>query len=540
MRPVRHRVPASAIRVRDDLARVRQLLASGRPVVALLASEYVAALHPMTPAEIDRRLIAAGFSAVETTVLGEELVAAEYERLLAEDGVGKLRLRSTCPVVVDWVRFFHPGLAEALVPVVSPYLAQARLIRALYPDDTAVVYVSPCWSRKDEALEPQAGGDVDVAIGFDELELLLAETEEPPPPEREVVRPQAAKERSATDGFPRKALTDRNLTNGDVVVARGLAELDRLLIAIGRGETAPAVVDMLNCEGCIDGPCVNRCLSVFVKRGIDAAERRRQPPSLVDSQTLLDALPGVTLGRAFEPAAAPLHTATDAQIDAELAKGEFESRAETIDCGACGYRTCIELAEAIIAGASTWEMCFPLQKRRLEREREQLVEAAVIDTLTGLTNRRGFDRRLAEEVARARRYDTPLSLVMMDLDVFKEINDKYGHATGDALLRAVGVLLNAELRTADVAVRFGGDEFALILPNTPKTDAWAVAEKIRTSIAQLGIYAEDGTCVRTSSSMGIAAVSERILHPADLMDTADKALYRAKRAGRNRVELSAG
>ncbi len=185
-------------------------------------------------------------------------------------------------------------------------------------------------------------------------------------------------------------------------------------------------------------------------------------------------------------------------------------------------------------------MCFPLQKRRLEREREQLVEAAVIDTLTGLTNRRGFDRRLAEEVARARRYDTPLSLVMMDLDSFKDINDKYGHATGDALLRAVGVLLNAELRTADVAVRFGGDEFALILPNTPKTDAWAVAEKIRTSIAQLGIYAEDGTCVRTSSSMGIAAVSERILHPADLMDTADKALYRAKRAGRNRVELSAG
>jgi len=195
---------------------------------------------------------------------------------------------------------------------------------------------------------------------------------------------------------------------------------------------------------------------------------------------------------------------------------------------------------AIWEGSSSWEMCFPLQKRKLIREREALAEAAIIDTLTGLMNRRGFDRRLAEEFARSKRYDTPVSLVMMDLDGFKEINDEYGHSAGDALLRAVGVLLSAELRTADVAVRFGGDEFALILPNTPKTDAWAVAEKVRNSIARLTVPTETGVPIAATTSMGIAAVTDTVSHPHDLLDAADRALYKAKRAGRNRVELAAG
>jgi diguanylate cyclase (GGDEF)-like protein len=223
-----------------------------------------------------------------------------------------------------------------------------------------------------------------------------------------------------------------------------------------------------------------------------------------------------------------------------LTAGEFESRASTIDCGACGYRTCVSHAVAIWQGNSTWEMCFPLQKRRLIREREHFAEAAVIDELTGLMNRRAFDRRLREEVARAQRYDTPLSLVMMDLDGFKEINDRHGHACGDALLRAVGVLLSSGLRTADLAVRFGGDEFALILPNTTKTDAWAVAEKIRNSLARLTIHADRDLCVTTTVSVGIASVSDQLSHTNDLLTAADQALYRAKRAGRNRVELSPG
>jgi diguanylate cyclase (GGDEF)-like protein len=526
--------------VRDDLPAVRALLAADKAVIALMASEYIAALHPLTPDQVERHLVAAGFSALETTVLGEELIAAAYEQALKTAAPDSPQLRSTCPVTAEWVRRFYPELTGMLAEIVPPYIAQARLVRALYRDEVAIVYVSPCWARKDEVLSPAFAGDVDAGIGFDELKVLLAENpvKLPRKPKRRSAR--IAKQLSVTDGFPRRTLTERDLTNGDVVITRGLRELDELLRAMSRGETSPAVVDMLNCEGCIDGPCVNRDLSVYVKRGVDVAERERQPPPAVDSRTVLSALPAIDLGRTFEAAPAPVRMPTEEEIDAVLAAGEFESRATTIDCGACGYRTCVSHAVAIWQGNSTWEMCFPLQKRRLIREREHYAEASVVDELTGLMNRRAFDTRLREEVARAVRYDTPLSLVMMDLDGFKEINDRYGHTCGDSLLRAVGVLLNSELRTADVAVRFGGDEFALVLPNTTKTDAWAVAEKVRSSLAHLTVHTEHDLSVKATVSVGIASVSEHLAHPNDLLEAADKALYRAKRAGRNRVELSPG
>lgn len=527
--------------VRDDLPLVRELLASERPVVALLATEFIAALHPMTPDEIETRLADAGFTAVETTLLGEELVAAAYESTHSPAASMLPRLRSSCPVAVEWVRRFYPQLVGTLVPIVPPYVAQARLVRELYPEDAAIVYVSPCWARKDEVFEDAFAGDVDVAIGFDELAMLLREVQQAPArddaPRR---RPRAVKELSVTDGFPRRVLAERNLTDSDVAVVRGLGELDLLLAAISRGETAPVVVDMLNCEGCLDGPCVNKDLSVYVKRTVDVSERERQPPPVVDSRAFLAALPAVDLHRSFRAQPAPVANPSVEEIDAVLAAGEFHSRAETIDCGACGFPTCVALAVAIWEGNSGWEMCFPLQRKKLVREREQFAEAAVIDAVTGLMNRRGFDARIAEETARSERYGMPVSLIMLDLDAFKDVNDVHGHTVGDDLLKAVGVLLHSQLRTADSAFRYGGDEFAVLLPNTPKTDAWAVAEKIRGSIARLSISTDSDVTVSATVSIGIAAVGENIRHPSELVAAADKALYAAKRAGRNRVELAAG
>jgi diguanylate cyclase (GGDEF)-like protein len=155
-------------------------------------------------------------------------------------------------------------------------------------------------------------------------------------------------------------------------------------------------------------------------------------------------------------------------------------------------------------------------------------------------NRRAFNDRLSQEVNRAKRYGTPLSLVMVDLDAFKEVNDQYGHSVGDQLLRAVGVLLISELRSTDLAVRYGGDEFALILPGTNKTDAWAVAEKLRASMRALVVETGEGVRIGTTVSVGVAAVTEQANDDEALLEHADAALYRAKRAGRDRVELAAG
>lgn len=530
----------SSSSVRDDTAAVRDLLASDTPVIALLASEYLSALHPMSRADIEHALDVLGFSGVETTVLGEEIVAAAYDQLLAGGDCGPPRLRSTCPVTVEWVRRFYPQLTDALLPIVPPYIAQARLVRELYPTDIAVVYISPCYARKDEVFAPDLAGDVDVAIGFDELRALFAGTASRPEDAPSKRKPNVVKEISAIDGFPRRLLAGGKMDTGCVVTARGLDDLDRLLTAIVRGEAAPQVVDMLCCEGCLDGPCVNSELSVFAKRALEVSERSRQAPPAVNTRTLLSALPSVELSRRFFPDPAPVREPTQEQIDEVLATGEFMSRDELIDCGACGRSTCVEQAVAIWMGNSTWDLCFPLQKKRLTREREHFSQKSLTDDLTGLVNRRAFDARLVEEVERGKRYQTPLSIVMVDLDGFKEINDRFGHATGDSLLRAVGALLQAELRTTDVAARYGGDEFALVLPGVHKTGAWAVAEKIRAGVRLLGASAAEGPTVGTTVSMGVASLGEQSIEADALLELADAALYRAKRAGRDRVELAAG
>lgn len=531
--------------VRDDLPAVRSLLAGPQSVVAILASEYIAALHPLEPAEIERRLDAVGFAALETTVLGEELVAAAYEHIHSRAGDTFPRLRSTCPVAVSWVERFYPQLTPALAPVVPPYIAQARLVREIYPDDVAVVYVSPCWARKDEVFDPQFEGAVDVAIGFDELVRLFDETPTAFTAEqieagRRSRRPQPVKELSLIDGFPRRTLLERDMTDAGLVTVRGIADIDRVLAAIVRGEIAPHVVDMLSCEGCIDGPAVSANMSVFAKRNLMAAERERQPPPVVDNRTFLSALPPVELRRAFSPRPVVTRVPSSEEIDSVLAAGEFASRAETIDCGVCGFDSCVELAAAICLGEATWERCFPLQRKLMQRAHDVLTEVALLDPLTGLGNRRSLDARLAEEVARASRYGTALSLAMVDLDGFKEINDRHGHTAGDSVLIRIGLLLREVMRASDISTRYGGDEFAIILPDTGKTEAWLAAEKLRSALHELQIVLPSGSAVGVACSVGLASFGDANQTADTLLEAADAALYRAKRHGRNRVELAAG
>jgi len=532
--------------VRDDTGRVRELLSSGRPVVCVLATEFVAALHPMPTGEIESAVESLGFYSVESTLLGEELVAMAYERQHSREG-GLPVLRSTCPVTTSWVRRFHPKLTQALAPIVPPYVAQARLIKSLYPEGTAVVYVSPCYARKDEFLDPELGGAVDAVIDFIELKGMMTGANPLPGATGAQVcgvrRPAPIKELSLTDGYPRATLESRNLTSSDVVVVRGLRALERLLVAIEAGEAAPAIVDMLNCEGCVDGPAVNPGLSVFAKRNIDAAEREGRGRSTVSSRALLRYLPAVDVVRAHSADPVHLPEPTDEQIDVILSEGEFDGRSETPDCGACGYETCVEHAVAIFQGNSTWDMCFPLQRKKLLRHAKALEESATLDPLTSLWNRRVFAERLEDEMARHARYGHKVSLMMMDIDALKDVNDRLGHLAGDRVLTAVSDLLRESLRTTDIASRYGGDEFALILPSVGKTEAFAAAEKLRTLVESMALrvhrdgHTED---VAVRVSIGVASAGTAANDPIGLIEAADRALYEAKEAGRNQVRLAAG
>jgi diguanylate cyclase (GGDEF)-like protein len=166
-----------------------------------------------------------------------------------------------------------------------------------------------------------------------------------------------------------------------------------------------------------------------------------------------------------------------------------------------------------------------------------LYEMAMVDGLTGLFVRRYFDARIEEEIERARRYGQGFSVVMMDVDDFKALNDTHGHQVGDRVLRQVAACVKANMRGVDTASRYGGEEIALILPRTEMVSAYNQAERIRASIAA-GRVADGDETVAVTASFGIAAYPESGATTAEeLVKRADRALYRAKRTGKNRVEL---
>lgn len=169
---------------------------------------------------------------------------------------------------------------------------------------------------------------------------------------------------------------------------------------------------------------------------------------------------------------------------------------------------------------------------------EHTRESVYRDELTGLYNYRFFEESLNREIARARQGGHPVSLVMIDLDHFKEFNDRRGHDSGNALLQRVGELLGSQIRQPDVAARYGGEEFALVLPATPKRGAHCVAERVRAELERRRHGAREGTSeLGVTASCGVATFSGDADDAAGLIRAADQALYLAKAAGRNRVEL---
>ena len=211
-----------------------------------------------------------------------------------------------------------------------------------------------------------------------------------------------------------------------------------------------------------------------------------------------------------------------------------ESKLAGFDCGADDYVTKPFHMEELMARVRAGLRIVQLQKALLASNR-QLEELSRTDALTELRNRRSFDEELAMRFEYARRYGRPLTLVMIDIDHFKKVNDAFGHPVGDAVLQKLAQVLKRTTRQSDVVARFGGEEFAVLLPETPMREALQFAEKIRAAVAaeKLG----PGMPSHITVSAGLAAMSQSELHsPEDLVAAADAALYRAKRNGRNRVE----
>jgi diguanylate cyclase (GGDEF)-like protein len=187
--------------------------------------------------------------------------------------------------------------------------------------------------------------------------------------------------------------------------------------------------------------------------------------------------------------------------------------------------TAISLASHAVVG---------LDNARLHRIVER---QALVDGLTGLANRRQCEETLDDELARVERFGGPLAVVVADLDWFKDVNDRHGHPAGDSVLREFAVLLQETVRDVDLAGRWGGEEFVLVLPGTDLTGGTQLAERIRVALADRIVLAMDGSRIPVTASFGVAATPP-VKTASELFAAADAAMYQAKRAGKNRVHTA--
>jgi len=520
--------PHQAISAVGDLGKA--LAAARKGAAALILSvESAAYFYPSTPEQVVNACYAAGFRTVHRGVMGDELVAREYQKLLADDGWGTV-VRSTCPVVVETVRHQYPELLPYLAPVATPIAAEARYLKALLGEDVPVVYTGVCIT--------EGGPDVAAAITFEELTALFREmgvAVEDQPHHFNRVPEERRRHWSTAGGLPLELLMEERQASRRFRKVRGLGALEGLARAVTVDRIDLGFVDILPCEGCLDHPLLGPSDQLFWRREIvGATEPARARLPVVDET----AAARTRVGEGYEVHRNGHHPSAEL-VDGILDQIGLAPNGHPWNCGACGYHTCQEFASAAAMGRTTLKSCPP----HLEREAQRAQVQAAVDGLTGLASFRVLRDRLASESARARRTGEPFAVIFLDLDNFKQVNDRYGHEAGNDVLRRTGRELLSVVRSADFAARYGGDEFVVLLTLGGIEGASVVAEKIRSRVEGLGrdlgypeglVTASVGVAeYRPAPQEGGEAEADR----QDVLVAADRALYRAKAQGRNQVAL---
>ncbi len=514
--------PHEAIIAVGDATRALEFTLSQKAVL-ILSVESAAWFYPATPEQVVNACYAAGFGVVHRGVLGDELVAKQYLDLWGEEGwgTGGTIIRSTCPVIVETIKNQYPELIPYLAPVATPIEAEARYLKALYGEDTPIVYTGVCLT--------EGGDDVDAAITLAELEGIFKKRGvrvQDQPLFFNRIPEERRRYWSTAGGMPLELLKEERQSSRRFRKVRGLGALEGIARAVAVDRIDLGFVDILPCEGCLDHPLLGPKEELFRRRVIVGATEPPRAPGPV----LIEGI-AVEVGSAFEIEAngvGPTITAVEEILD----QIGLAPNGRNWDSGACGYETCREFAVAAAKGRTTLKSC----PRYLERQATIAQQQAAVDALTGLASFRVLRDRLANEVARCQRSGDRFAVLFMDLDNFKQVNDRYGHEAGNVVLRETARRCNAHIRLTDVAGRYGGDEFVVVLVGTGEDGGRGVAEKVRAAVEELGLGMGYPAGMVTAS-IGVAAYRPD-RKDEDVLVAADRALYRAKALGRNRVAIS--
>ncbi|MBM4188981.1 MAG: diguanylate cyclase [Gemmatimonadetes bacterium] len=509
--------PHGAVEVAGELGHAVAVAAEGTGAL-ILGTESAAHFYPATPEQVVNACYAAGFRVVSRGVIGDELVAMEYLRLWRTEAWGTM-IRSTDPVVVDTIRAEYPELVPYLAPVATPAVAEARYLRTGHGDDLKIVYAG---------LAPSAGAsEINAAITFADLaELFRARgvTLAAQPLVFTRVPQERRRHVSVAGGLPITMLEEAKHSSRRFQKVRGLSSLKAISRAVTVDRLDLGFIDMLSFEGALDHPLSGPRDQLYWRRAlVQSTEPPRSRVPVVE--------PGLvaSVGAVFDIRPRK-HEADPVAVEQVMAAIGLGPNGRPWDCRACGYGSCKEFAEAAALGRASLRQCAPYQDRQVEEAQR----AAATDLLTGLATFRVLRDRLSHEVERSKRSGDRFTVLFLDLDRLKEINDRYGHESGNEVLKAVAQEIRSVVRASDLAARYGGDEFVVILTRTDLLGAERVAEALRTGVERVGrrLGYPDAT---VTVSIGIAEYDPDRPSSGDLLVNADRALYRAKAMGRNTV-----
>jgi diguanylate cyclase (GGDEF)-like protein len=509
--------PHNAVQVAGEVGHAVAIAAEGTGVL-ILGTECAAHFYPATPEQVVNACYASGFRVVSRGVIGDELVAMEYLSLWRTEGWATM-LRSTDPVVVETVRSEYPELIPYLAPVATPSVAEARYLRSIHPGPIKIVHAG---------ITPSAGaGEIEASVTFAELEELFRARGvnlHAQPLVFTRVPQERRRHLSVAGGMPIQLLEEAKHSSRRFQKVRGLNALRAISRAVTVDRLDLGFVDILSYEGVLDHPLSGPREELYWRRAVvQSTEPPRSRVPVVERGVV------ASVGAVFDlrPRRARADAAAVEQVLAAIGLGP---NGRPWDCRACGYASCREFAEAAALGRASLKQCTPYQ----ERKAADAQRAAATDLLTGLATFRVLRDRLAHEVERSKRSGERFTVLFLDLDRLKTVNDRYGHEAGNEVLRSVAQEIRGAVRASDLAARYGGDEFVVILTRTDQHGAERVAEALRNGVESAGrrLGYEDGT---VTVSIGIAEYDPDRPSSGDLLVNADRALYRAKAAGRNTV-----
>ena len=372
--------PSGAKRVRNDIEKVKRLFLQNKKVYVSLAPSWVG-VYNVKKEKMISALKKLGFEGISETALGAQEVSIECAKIINSSDKDEMLISSACPVIVDYIRMYKPKYAKNIVPIVSPALTHAGLLKKTFGDDIAIVFIGPCIAKKRESDSHQ--DLIDVSLTFEELNMWLKEeyinihdVEELP--EAEFV-PKHAYEgalypiEGGMNETIRKVGIDENKVS--LISISSVKNFDKALDGIEEDKlTRKIFIEALGCEGgCVNGPCLStdRGIIAVTSDVLTTTQYRDKVPTE----------PDVVVSENHTPIPVEKHKYTIEQIDEALKKISKHSQEDELNCGGCGYSTCRDFVNALIAGDAEPSMCVSYMRKIAVRKAAALVRcmpAAVV------------------------------------------------------------------------------------------------------------------------------------------------------------------